>query len=409
MRVATSTFYQLGLASMNNQQGSLLHVQQQLGTGRRVLTPSDDPVAATRALTVSQAGSVNQQYATSRTQANISLKTEEKALQSVITTIQNIQTLVVAGGNGALSDSDRAAIATELEGNYKQLLGLANSDDGNGQFLFAGFKSGTPPFAQSGTTVQYNGDTGTQLLQVDVQRQMAAGDNGQDVFLSVTGTADYVLAANGANTGTATFSALSVTDPTDPLYGHNFEVQFAIDPLTSATSYTIMDNSVVPPAAVGPATPYVAGDEIEVGGLSFVVSGVPADGDTMSLAPAKQAGTDIFANVQAAIDALRTPLATDADRAALNNALATANRKMSNSLDNVLTVRASVGARMQELDALDTIGENRGLTYKETLSALEDVDYAAAITEYYQRSTALQAAQQSFMQIQGMNLFNYLK
>jgi flagellar hook-associated protein 3 FlgL len=409
MRVATSTFYQLGLASMNNQQGSLLHVQQQLGTGRRVLTPSDDPVAATRALTVSQAGAVNGQYATSRTQANISLKTEEKALQSVITTIQNIQTLVVAAGNGGLSDSDRAAIATELEGNYNQLLGLANSDDGNGQYLFAGFKSGTPPFAKAGNAVQYNGDTGAQLIQVDVQRQMAAGDNGQDVFLSVTGSANYVLQAGGANTGTATFSALSVTDPTDPLYGHKFEVQFAVDPLTSATTYTVMDNSVVPPAALGPATTYTAGAEIEVGGVSFTVEGVPANGDTMSLSPAKQAGTDIFANVQEVIDALRKPLSTDADRAALNNTLATANRKMSNSLDNVLTVRASVGSRMQELDALDTIGENRGLTYQQTLSSLEDVDYAAAISEYYQRSTALQAAQQSFMQIQGMNLFNYLK
>lgn len=409
MRVASSTFYQLGLASMNGQQHSLLHVQQQLGTGRRILTPSDDPVGATRALTVAQAGAVNEQYASSRVQASNSLKTEEKALQSVITTIQNIQTLVVRAGNGGLSDSDRAAIATELEGNYNQLLGLANSDDGNGQYLFAGFKSGTPPFAKSGTTVQYNGDTGAQLLQVDVQRQMAAGDNGQDIFLSVTGSANYVLQAGGANTGTATFSALSVTDPTDPLYGHKFEVQFAIDPLTNATSYTVMDNSVVPPAAVGLPTPYTAGDEIEVGGVSFAVSGVPADGDTMSLSPAKQAGTDVFANVQDVITALRKPLATDADRAALDNTLATANRKMSNSLDNVLTVRASVGSRMQELDALDTIGENRGLTYEQTLSALQDVDYAAAISEYYQRSMALQAAQQSFMQIQGMNLFNYLK
>lgn len=408
MRVATSTFYQLGLSAMNGQQSSLLRVQQQLGTGRRVLNPSDDPIAATRALGVSQSLAVNEQYAASRNQANINLALEEKTLQSVITTIQNVQTLIVSGGNGTISNADRASIASELQSNYEQLLGLANADDGNGQYLFAGFKSGTPPFAANGGTVQYVGDTGSQLLQVDVARQMAAGDNGRDVFLSVTGSADYVMTADGGNTGTAMYGALSVTDPTDPLYGHAFSIDFAVDGAGN-TSYTVTDNSVVPPTAIGPATPYVAGDAIQFGGVSFTVKGAPANGDSMTLAPARQAGTDIFANIQAAIDALKQPVTTEADRARLDNALATANRKMSNSLDNVLTVRASVGSRMQELDALDTIGANRDLNYEQTLSGLQDLDYASAIAEYYQRQTALQAAQQSFMQIQGMNLFNYLR
>jgi flagellar hook-associated protein 3 FlgL len=75
----------------------------------------------------------------------------------------------------------------------------------------------------------------------------------------------------------------------------------------------------------------------------------------------------------------------------------------------VLTVRSSVGSRMDEIDALDTIGSNRDLTNAQTLSGLQDLDYASAITEYYQRQTALQGAQQSFMQVQGMNLFQYLR
>lgn len=408
MRVATSTFYQLGLSAMNNQQSSLLHVQQQLGTGRRVLTPSDDPIAATRALSVSQASGVNEQYATSRKQANINLSLEDNALQSIVTTIQNVQTLIVSGGNGTISNADRASIAEELQSNYNQLLGLANADDGNGQYLFAGNKAGSPPFAAANGSVQYNGDAGNPLLQVDVARQMATGDNGRDVFLSVTGNAGYVLGANGNNTGTATYSAVSMTDPSDPLYGHAFSITFDVD-AAGATTYSVMDTSVSPPAAVGTPRSYVAGDTISVGGLSFSVKGEPAAGDTMTLKPASQAGTDVFANIQAAIDALKQPVVTDADRAALDNALATASRKMDNALDNVLTVRASVGSRMQELDALDTIGSNRALNYSETLTDLQEVDYAAAITEYYQRSTALQAAQQSFMQIQGMNLFNFLR
>ena len=93
----------------------------------------------------------------------------------------------------------------------------------------------------------------------------------------------------------------------------------------------------------------------------------------------------------------------------MNNAVATGLRQFSNSLDNVLTVQASGGSRMSELDALNTIGTNRDLNYTQSLSDLQDLNYAQAMTDYYQRQTSLQAAQQSFMQIQGMNLFNYLK
>lgn len=407
MRVASSTLYQQGLASMNLQQGSLLHIQQQLGTGRRILTPSDDPVAATRALGVSQAQAVNGQYATSRSQANIALAAEENALQSLTTVTQNIQTLLVQAGNGTMSDADRGSLATALEGLYNQLVGLANSDDGNGQYLFGGTRSGTAPFSQASGAGVYIGDTGQQLLQVDVARQMPAGDNGRDVFMSVTGGAGYVVKGNSANTGSATFGTVSITDPSDPLYGKSLQVTFQAN-AGGQMEYTITDMAdPAAPALAGP-TAYNAQARIEIGGVTFNVSGEPKDGDTLTMQPAREAGTDMFANLQNVIDTLRKPTTTPGDQANLSNVLSTATRQFSNSLDNVLTVRASVGSRMQELDALDDVGTNRDLTYSQTLSGLQDLDYAAAITEYYQRQTALQGAQQSFMQIQGMNLFKYL-
>ncbi|WP_439687084.1 flagellar hook-associated protein FlgL [Cupriavidus oxalaticus] len=408
MRVASSTLYQQGLASMNLQQGSLLHIQQQLGTGRRILTPSDDPVAATRALGVSQAQAVNGQYATSRSQANIALAAEENALQSLTTVTQNIQTLLVQAGNGTMSDADRGSLATALEGLYNQLVGLANSDDGNGQYLFGGTRSGTAPFTQARGAGIYVGDTGQQLLQVDVARQMSAGDNGRDVFMSVTGGAGYVIKDNSANTGSATFGAVSITDPSDPLHGKSLQVTFQAN-ASGQMEYSItdMDAPAPAPALSGP-TAYNSPTRIELGGVTFNVTGEPRNGDTLTMEPAREAGTDMFGNLQTVIDTLRQPTTTPSDTAHLSNVLATATRQFSNSLDNVLTVRASVGSRMQELDALNDVGTNRDLTYSQTLSGLQDLDYAAAITEYYQRQTALQGAQQSFMQIQGMNLFKYL-
>lgn len=407
MRVASSTLYQQGLASMNLQQSSLLHIQQQLGTGRSVLTPSDDPVAATRALGVSQAQSVNGQYATSRKQTNNALSAEENALQSVTTVTQSIQTLLVQAGNGTMSDSDRASVATALQGLYNQLLGLANSDDGNGQYLFGGTQTGSAPFSENAGGVSYLGDTGHQMMQVDVSRQMAGGDNGRDVFQNAQSTAGYVLTGSNANTGTATYGQVSTTDPSDPLYGKPLKLTFQ-DNGAGTMQYTITDQSTIPPTAIGGPVNFGSPSQVQIAGVSFTVSGTPQNGDTISIEPAKQAGTDMFANLKSVINALNAPLATDTDGANLSNALATGIRQFSNSLDNVLTVRASVGSRMQELDALNTVGTNRDLTYSQTLSGLQDLDYASAITEYYQRQTALQGAQQSFMQIQGMNLFKYL-
>ncbi|CAG2157422.1 flagellar hook-associated protein FlgL [Cupriavidus numazuensis] len=404
MRVATSTLYQQGLASMNLQQSSLLHIQQQLGTGRKVLTPSDDPVAATRALGVTQANAINDQYTTSRNQANISLGMEENTLSTVTTVTQNIQTLLVQAGNGTMSDVDRASLATALKGQYEQLLGLANADDGNGQYLFGGTLSGSAPFVQGGGSVQYIGNTEQQQYQVDVARQMPAGSNGREVFQSVQGSAGYVLKGNSTNTGSATYGQVSTTDPTNPLYGTPLTLTF--DDSSGSMQYTITDPSGNP---VG-GTPVAYSDpaQISAAGITFTVKGTPKSGDTISMQPASQAGTDMFANLKSVIDALDAPVHSGADSANLDNVIATGIRQFSNSLDNVLTVRSSVGSRMQELDALDTIGTNRGLNYSETLSGLQDLDYASAITQYYQRQTALQGAQQSFMQIQGMNLFKYL-
>ncbi|RDK06458.1 flagellar hook-associated protein FlgL [Cupriavidus lacunae] len=407
MRVASSTLYQQGLASMNLQQGSLLHIQQQLGTGRSILTPSDDPVAATRALGVSQAQAVNGQYATSRKQTNNALSTEENALQSVTTVTQNIQTLLVQAGNGTMSDSDRASVATALKGLYDQLLGLANSDDGNGQYLFGGTQTGSAPFSENAGGVSYLGDTGHQMMQVDVSRQMAGGDNGRDIFQSVQSSSGYVLKGSSTNTGTATYGQVSTTDPTDPLYGKPLKLTFQANG-AGTMQYTITDESTTPATPVGGAVNFGSPSQIQVAGVSFTVSGTPQNGDTISVEPAKQAGTDMFSNLKSVINALNAPLATDTDRANLSNTVATGIRQFANSLDNVLTVRASVGSRMQELDSLNTVGTNRDLTYSQTLSGLQDLDYASAITDYYQRQTALQGAQQSFMQIQGLNLFKYL-
>ena len=404
MRISTQSFYETSQAAMGSQQTNLMRVQQQIGAMTKILSPSDDPIGATRALAVSQSLALSAQYLNSRAQATHTLSQEESTLQSVTTMLQNIKEQVVLAGNGTLSDADRATVATTLQSNYDQLVGLANADDGSGQFLFAGFKSGAAPFIkQANGSVTYAGDQGQRLLQVDVARQIAGTDDGRTIFQTVQGGAGYVTSSSNVNTGTGVFGPATVVDATNPSFGKDFILTFG-----AGNSYTVT-TSGTPPVVSAPAV-FTPGSPIGFGGLQIVIDGTPANGDTFNVTTAKNAGTDMFAGLGNIIAALKVPLdtGTAADRAQLLNALSTGNRKMDNALDNVLTVRSAVGTRLQELESLNNTGQNRDLLDKSYLSDLQDLDYSSAITEFYQRQASLEATQQTFVKIQKISLINFL-
>jgi flagellar hook-associated protein 3 FlgL len=402
MRISTQSFYEQSQLAMNSQQANLMRAQQKIGAMTRIVRPSDDPVGATRALGVSESLGLNAQYQATRREAAHTLSLEENALQQVTGVLQDVKSLVVQAGNGTLTDADRRSLATALESAHAQLLGLANSDDGNGQYLFAGFRSGSEPFVRdAGGAVNYQGDQGQRMMQVDVARQVAGTDDGRTIFQSVQGGAGYVTTESG-NSGSAVYGAVSVADPADPLYGNDFSVGF------SAGNYTVQTQDVPPvTVATGAFTP---GVPITFGGLQVSFSGSPADGDVVEFRNARSADADVFGAISELAAALRAPVdnAGSPERARLLNALSTANVRVTNAHDNVLTVRSSVGSRLAELDVLNTGGEARTLTDKMQLSDLQDLDYASAITDFYQRQSALQATQQTFLKIQQISLFGYM-
>ena len=404
MRISTQTFYEQSRTTMGSQQSSLLRVQQQLGAGTKILAPSDDPLGATRALAVSQSISLTAQYSTSRRHAEQTLSLEESTLQSVTSLLQNVKSSLIEAGNGTMTDADRATIATTLQSNLDQLQGLANTDDGNGQFLFAGFKSGSAPFVtDSNGNIAYTGDQGKRLTQVDVSRQMAGTDDGRSIFQSVQSGAGYVASVPTSNKGSGVFGSTSVVNPSDKNYGEDFVISFSPD----ANHYQVdaVSASGTLLVAAGSFTP---GSAIAFGGLQISISGTPAINDKINVATAKNAGSDVFAAIGDVIKALKTPVDGPENQALVLNALSTANRKITNAHDNVLTVRSSVGSRLQELDVLAVTADNRTLYDKSYLSDLQDLDYSSAIAEFYQRQTALQASQQTFVKIQQLSLFNYL-
>ncbi|MBT2774220.1 flagellar hook-associated protein FlgL [Halomonas sp. ISL-60] len=422
MRISTVTMFEQSTASMNRQQSDLMRVSQQMASGRRVVNPSDDPQAASRAIGVDQAKAVTEQYSDSRISARNSLSQSESIINSVSDAITSAKGLLIQASSDTLTDEQRESIASELKGVYETMLGQANSTDGNGRYLFGGYKDNTPPFVKSADgSVEYRGDTNSREQRVDATRLMPVADNGVTIFQSVPSGAGYVAEAKRVggdlNEGTLTFRGPQINNVNDDDYGTDFRITFN-DPADTFNIETFDGTGWVPADPADPTLTDVeytgnldgSAQQVSFGGVSVNLEGTPVAGDSILVAQAdgEQRQPDLFRTMEEAIRVLENPADNATKKADQRNTLITAMRDLDNSLDNVLTVRASAGARLNELKVIDAVADNRMLNYTQTLSDLVDLDYAEAITEYSLRQVGLQAAQKTFVDMKGMSLLNYM-
>jgi flagellar hook-associated protein 3 FlgL len=406
LRLSTNAIYESGTSQLNTLQSQMAKTQMQLSTNRRMLTAADDPIASARALELTQTKSMNTQFATNRSNANASLSLVDQSLSDVSSQITEIQSLIVTAGNGGYAQSDRAALATELEGRLTDLIGLANTSNGTGGYLYSGYASTTQPFTQTPTGAAYQGDQGQRTLQVGSTRKMAISESGSAVFDAVsTGNGSFQTQAAAANTGAGIVSPGAVVDR-GKLTGHDYAINFAVSGNPAVTTYTVTDKTADPAKNVLENQPYTPGASISFDGMSLDIKGAPANGDSFTVAPSEK--QSVFTTVTNLIKTLRSPADGSSGKAALANGLATASSNMQNALDNVLTVQASVGARLKELDYLETTGTDLDTQYQTTLSGLQDLDLVKAISLYSQQQGTLQAAQMSFKTMSGLSLFNYI-
>jgi flagellar hook-associated protein 3 FlgL len=188
MRVATSTAYSQGVTSMNAQNFKLNKTMLQLSTGKRIITPSDDPAGAARVVGLNQAKSRTEQYQDNIKTLKSSLQIEETALNGSVNILQRVRELAIQANNDTYDARQRADIALEIQEHFEAIRGLANTTNGNGEFLFGGFDNRNVPFAENNGVVEYRGDQGQQFIQISATRQVASGDNGFDIFMNIQGT-----------------------------------------------------------------------------------------------------------------------------------------------------------------------------------------------------------------------------
>lgn len=398
MRISSNTIFESNVAALNVQQARLLHTQQQLASGKRILNPSDDPVAAARALDVSQADAMNTQYSSNRNAATHTLTMADGALEGVTSLLQEVRTLAVDAGSGLLGNSERKTIAADFDRRLQELVGLANSPDGLGNYLFAGFQSKSQPFMDTPAGVSYFGDDGQRNVQVSATFQLASGDSGADVFMRVkNGNGSFTTQAAPANTGSGVVSVGSATNPA-LLTGDSYSVSFSV--VAGVTTFDVTNTTTATTVSSGNA--YVSGQAISFDGMQMDVKGTPANGDAFTVAPSSNEG--IFKTISNLINALNAPVVG----ANLSNSLLHGIKNLDNALEKVVNTRASIGLRLNEIDSLQAAGDNAGLQLKSTLSQLQDTDYNKAASELAQQNLMLQAAQQSFAKVANLSLFNYL-
>jgi flagellar hook-associated protein 3 FlgL len=498
MRISSQYIADQFLASIEQTQSALADTEQQITTGKAFQTAGDNPIAASQAITLQSTLDQLSQYASNANLVQSRLSFADTTLASLSSLLATVRTTVVQASNSTLSNADRASLAATVSQQLDSLKQIANTQDGSGQYLFAGSVSNATPFVVSNTgIVTYQGDSQTRQIQIGSSRVVQDGDPGDRVFTQIkNGNGTFQVQAGSTtppvtNTGSLVVGATSVTNPA--LYtGDTYQVAFNVpttafaatsgsantgtgtiappvspvpagggqqtttitfvtatsytlttNGVTSAaqaytpggtisgglwttqvsgapaagdtftvapaqTTYTVTDTTQVPATTVVSAQPYTSGQTIGVpsAGISLNVTGLPANGDVLTVSPSSN--QSLFTTLQNLITALNTPGASASATAALQNSLNSGLQAIDQAVNNVSSVRTDVGARLNAITAQNTVNSNAKLQLTKVLSSIQDADYAASITALSQQQTSLQAAEQSFVSLKKLSIFNFL-
>lgn len=402
MRVSTTMIQSQGAAAIGKNQSELLRTQQMLSSGRKLLTPADDPLGASRAAQIEDLRRANERFQSNQTAAKNDLGFAESTLGDIENVLQDVREAIVKGGNGVLNDQDRAAIAREMRASYANLLSLSNSRDASGKFLFAGYSENTQPFADSPVGAVYNGDQGRREIQISPSRSIPVSQNGAELFERIrTGNGIFSTAAAIANTGTGISDRGAVISPAS-VNGDAYRVQFSV--VAGVVTYDVIDTTTATILSAGNA--YTEGASIGFGGMQLSISGAPMNGDAFDIAPSQN--QSVFRTIGDTIDALERPTVNDAGSARLANDLASSIANIDQASENIIIARAGMGASLREIDSVADISSGNDIRYQSDLSQIRDLDYAKSISDFTRQQQSLQAAQQSYARIMRLSLFDVI-
>ncbi|RED01897.1 flagellar hook-associated protein FlgL [Ectopseudomonas oleovorans] len=432
MRISTVQAFNNGISGLQSNYGDVSRSQEQISTGKKILTPADDPVASIKLLQLSQEEALNGQYNTGMTAAKNSLTTQESMLTSVETVLTRIREIAVQAGNGALDPTDRASLAKEVGQREDELMNLMNSKDASGKYLFSGSMGDTQPYVRNADgTYSYNGDEGQRSVQIASSTFVPLSDSGKDAFENNFNANRVDTSKGTTNTGTGRISLGLVTDKgaydstfpasAPPVASDGIGIHFLDD-----KKYVVYDLAKAPTAAqwaaYDPANPPAgqlkvdsldstqeASKSISYGGVKVQMDGVPAAGDefkiTRDTANEKRSLLNVVSDLR---KALENGDSSTEGVYQIRDGAAVALSNLDTAYTQVDGVRGKVGARLNVIDSTSDFIANVSLVNKSVQSDLQDLDYPEALSRYALQNTVLQASQQSFVKIAQLSLFKYL-
>lgn len=399
MRVTQSLIQAQFLASISTLQSNLSQTQNQITSNQSFTTAAQNPTAAGAVNNYNQALAQSKQYDTNANSAQTRLSTEDSALSQVQIQLQSLRTLALEANNSSLSTQDRAAIATQATQIQNSLLALANTQDGNGEYLFGGFATQTQPFTLSASGATYNGDQGQRQVQIAAGQSVADGDNGNTVFGQIkNGNGTFTATATAANTGNGVLGATTVSNAAQYGAGNGvYSINF-----TAPGTYEVRDST----NALVSSGSYTDGGTISFAGVQVTLSGQPAAGDSFAVAPSTN--QSLFTTVQNLVNALQPGANSATATTRLNNSIGYALNNIDQALNQMSNVRASVGGRLNSITTQQSVSSSQQIQLQTNISNLQSLDYAGALTTLQQQNTTLSAALQAYSLTQGLSLFKFL-
>ena len=449
-RVGTANMYDNAIRNVSARQTSLVNLQENLTSGKRVVRASDDPVSAAQAeRALTRISRIQTEQRALENQRN-AIAQAESTMGDAISLVQEARQLMVNAGNGALSSSERATIANQLQSLRDQLTAVANRTDTNGipllgalgsaQSPFMGPLNSTPDYLFAGQAGQTASDgvtlpntlDGDSAFMFDAKRDgsfHAAITPGTSTVI-VPGATTPSVPAMGQPNRALTTSAITVAEGTNfnknPATGlaYTYSVSFStvtLDPATNTLSATYnvssTDPAFVPPAAQT-LNPIKIGEKGEFNinglppGMSMKVTTLPtkavdgtitlspADGDTINISPQ----ASVFSVIDKAIAEIKAAPNSNVAAQAISQALA----NVDIGLERMSNIRSYAGELLNRADRITGDQEKRSVQLESDRSRAEDLDMIKGISDFQNQQTGYQAALQAYASVQKLSLFNYI-
>lgn len=397
MRISNNQTFLTNLRGLQAQQSQMLHTQAQLVSGRKLLSAADDPFGAQRVVDLGQSISAIDQLQRNAAAAQTGLTLSEQVLGDMHAVLLGVRETIVDSFAAANGVQDFRNFAADIGEKLDQLFALANSRDGNGEYLFAGSTTGTQPFLNPAEgSYPWQGDQQARAVKVGPTRSLEIYPSGFELLADVpTGDGRVAGLSDPGNAGDGLLGPVTSADGS--YNGDDYEVLF-----TAPDRLDIVNTTTG--SVLATAQPFAPGNTLNFAGIALTIEGQPAAGDRFGVGPARGQ------NALEAIGALQASLAnaTPEGNTGLFNDLNRGLERLDRVLERVELSRTRAGNRLAALDDIRSANDTFALRFREQLSELQDLDFTEAAARLSQQARALEIAQAAFARVQNLSLFNFI-